>query len=613
MSAETASPTIDEDDNSALSEALGLSPDRFCWVDRHSDDKLVVLDHSEPMEYGHPKVSTIKKPSFVDNLSFGSILQPNPSSRKFYAYGGDRDVRSTIERDLTYIAPSPENDPKGRIFMYDFATQKWKKEMVGVTQLVQAQSTNDPLRGVSYVLDGYMVHGYDMSEMLEAGRLLEALEIERENSHKGLLEFDPIDLSFRNISHSNNEYEGFTVEGYLEYLPFGQAGVLIKWGGQHVPFYGNGAEKGMNPMTEVDIYDIASNTWFKQQTYTQSQTGEEILATGLLNNEARSPKIRDFACSVVKPAPDLSSYNIYMYGGSFSNDAWVLSVPSFTWIKLWEATDDYVSYQSRCVEYGNYLIIVGGWSALPDKQVNRCKDFLRWLDLSTGEMVTKWKGKAAKEDAYSIPEAVFSVIGGNGNGGATFRKPPKAWTSPELAKIFSQTPDPEAMANWRPKSSTDSGSSKTSTSKTDPLSNSSSGNSSKVPTAAIAGGIIGGLAALAIIIFLVYFIRKRRRQNSRVNSALDEHQAHHEIDGHLRKRDEMVYQEMEGASNLRHELQSSKYTPAAAMVQGDWVPSELAGFKESEKRAQVTYTPERVVYELDAGEIPPRIPSPPVK
>jgi len=75
-------------------------------------------------------------------------------------------------------------------------------------------------------------------------------------------------------------------------------------------------------MDEIWIYDIASSYWMKQT------------ATGDI------PSVRTRSCSVLVPAPDFSSYQLYMFSGSTGWDAvyvldmYVLSIPAFVWKKI---------------------------------------------------------------------------------------------------------------------------------------------------------------------------------------------------------------------------------------------------------------------------------------
>ena len=74
-------------------------------------------------------------------------------------------------------------------------------------------------------------------------------------------------------------------------------------------------------MHEILVYDIETSTWVKQT------------ATGDI------PPRRQNTCSVLVPAPDLSSYQIYVFSGRTNGDVrildmYVLSIPIFSWTKI---------------------------------------------------------------------------------------------------------------------------------------------------------------------------------------------------------------------------------------------------------------------------------------
>jgi len=82
-------------------------------------------------------------------------------------------------------------------------------------------------------------------------------------------------------------------------------------------------------MDEIWVYDIASSSWMKQA------------ATGDI------PRVRISSCSVLVPAPDLSSYQLYIFSGitgprAFILDMYVLSIPAFIWKKI-----DLVNYPNE--------------------------------------------------------------------------------------------------------------------------------------------------------------------------------------------------------------------------------------------------------------------------
>ena len=74
-------------------------------------------------------------------------------------------------------------------------------------------------------------------------------------------------------------------------------------------------------MDEILVYDIDTSTWM-----TQKATGD-------------IPPGRRNTCSVLVPAPDLSSYQIYVFSGTTTGevnilDMYVLSIPMFSWTKV---------------------------------------------------------------------------------------------------------------------------------------------------------------------------------------------------------------------------------------------------------------------------------------
>ena len=129
---------------------------------------------------------------------------------------------------------------------------------------------------------------------------------------------------------------------------------------------------GQLPMDEIDVFDVASyfnastpdGTWYKQTT----------------SGDTPEPRI-DF-CLISASAPDGSSHNMsvlfrlrnagelrqltearYLYGGrgadAFFDDIWVLSIPSFTWTKIYQGESP--RFGHSCHRVGNRtMITVGG-------------------------------------------------------------------------------------------------------------------------------------------------------------------------------------------------------------------------------------------------------------
>src|SRR5882757_4065547 len=104
-------------------------------------------------------------------------------------------------------------------------------------------------------------------------------------------------------------------------------------------------------MSTVSVYDIGREEWYEQVT-----TGD-----------VPSPLTQ--GCSVLASAQDGSSHNIYWYGGfngyeiakSLSDDVWTLSIPSFTWTKLYSGNITYGRAGHVCAKpYPDQMIVIGG-------------------------------------------------------------------------------------------------------------------------------------------------------------------------------------------------------------------------------------------------------------
>ncbi|RDW76598.1 uncharacterized protein DSM5745_06590 [Aspergillus mulundensis] len=241
-------------------------------------------------------------------------------------------------------------------------------------------------------------------------------------------------------------------------------------------------------MTTVSIYDIARDTWYNQNT-----TGDA------------PPMLAGF-CAVYASAPDNSSHNIYVYGGydgiNYLNPpvdtAYVLSLPSFEWIRLY--TGDSRRLEGRryhnCVKpYPDRMLVIGGTILGGERS---CIDgAIRVFNLNSGEFQNTYDPAIWSE--YEVPSLVSEQIGGNSSGFAT-RTSPATWTNESLSQLFA-TPYTKPIATWYPYASDSS----TATQDSD--------GSSGFP--AWAGGLIGGLLgllALCGIAGAAWWLRRRRRR-----------------------------------------------------------------------------------------------------
>jgi hypothetical protein len=283
-------------------------------------------------------------------------------------------------------------------------------------------------------------------------------------------------------------------------------------------------------MNNIDVYDIATSKWYKQAT------------------SGPMPNIRVNPCAVTAAAPDGSSTQIYMFGGqnlipagnqTQYDDMWILSVPSFTWIKV-DMDGQSVPYGRSghtCDVWNSQMVMVGGYVG---DQLSCESPGIYVFDLSNLEWVQQYTAlnssdsDSNNEDSagasnpfnqqtsqqksqmnetsdfgglqgsygYRVPEAVIKVIGGDANGGATITKPVVTATAGPLAtgKAVTYTVTSDGATATEIAGGSGSGSS-----------SSSNGGSSGPNIAAIVAGTIAGVLFLLVcyLLFCTYVYRKQ--------------------------------------------------------------------------------------------------------
>lgn len=194
-------------------------------------------------------------------------------------------------------------------------------------------------------------------------------------------------------------------------------------------------------MSTIDVYDVASGVWYQQPTI----GGPGALTRG---------------CAVVAPASDMSSFNIYYYGGydgvhikdSFSDDVWILSLPSFMWMKVSSGTATHGRAGHKCVmPYPDQMMVIGGYVPLPGAGSPSCLkgNIVQMFNLSSAKWMDGYD--PAKWSQYAVPEMIYAMIGGNATGGATMTTPtPTGWATPALGSVFATAYPTGKLAHYYP-------------------------------------------------------------------------------------------------------------------------------------------------------------------
>ncbi|KAJ5152503.1 hypothetical protein N7492_009783 [Penicillium capsulatum] len=187
-------------------------------------------------------------------------------------------------------------------------------------------------------------------------------------------------------------------------------------------------------MATISIYDIGNNTW--------SNT------TGDIPRSART-----MFCSVLCSAADGSSHNIYIYGGYDGQDAeqspyddvYVLSLPSFIWIKVYSGNQRHGRSGHRCFRvFPDQMLVVGG--LYRDPSVCLDKGMIRSYNLNELQFQDSYSPSSWED--YKVPSAIRHKIGGSDRGHAN-RTGPDVWNDPNLSTLF-HTPYLRSQATWYP-------------------------------------------------------------------------------------------------------------------------------------------------------------------
>ncbi|KID79263.1 Galactose oxidase/kelch, beta-propeller, partial [Metarhizium brunneum ARSEF 3297] len=235
------------------------------------------------------------------------------------------------------------------------------------------------------------------------------------------------------------------------WVPVGKQGILVVLGGVVYPDWASGDLESANEteskklkspefMRTIDIYDVANKKWYQQPT-------------------EGGPGARTRGCAVVAPASDKSSFNIYYYGGydgihpknDFSDEVWVLSLPSFSWTLLNKGVPVHGRSGHKCFKpYPDQMMVFGGYTPTIGSSFT-CLDQgpVVVFNLTTGEWLDGYS--PTKYGNYGVHEKIIAAVGGTASGGATVSSPvPSGWASKELGAVFSVAYDTKKVKQYWP-------------------------------------------------------------------------------------------------------------------------------------------------------------------
>ncbi|KAI1813196.1 hypothetical protein GGS20DRAFT_494749 [Poronia punctata] len=395
------------------------------------NNDFITIDLTKSWDIESPSIKGLPKPDGPPAVSLGYLWN---DLDHLYLYGGQFQLDTS---------PTPVS-----IWQYDIASSTWTefenpKTSSGefsdagdapVQRAAEGAGISVPELGLSWYFGGHLdwatTPGWtNLIDRVYLKSLLEFTHPGYANEQVDSLHDSgaPDGGAFRNITWAGTQnQDGFTerADGVLVYVPgWGKGGILLGLGGGLVGDHET--TDAFAPMDTIDVYDIASSEWYHQET-----SGDE------------KPQVRVNPCAVVFSAPDASSFNIYMYGGqnllpygkqTQYTDVWILTIPSFTWIKVDSPDSEPVARAGHsCAARDGQIVVVGGYIGTEEG----CESpGIYAFDASKLSWNPSFKAADHPADAhvdntvlagsygYLVPDVVQSVIGGSSKGGATATEP----------------------------------------------------------------------------------------------------------------------------------------------------------------------------------------------
>ncbi len=229
---------------------------------------------------------------------------------------------------------------------------------------------------------------------------------------KGLLKYDSTVQNNLRWTNITQDADGGSIPsnigGAMVHVPMGKLGVLLIIGGADSSRKGTqyaGYDWDDIPMDEISVYDIDTNVFY------------DIKATGDI-----PPISRSNVCHSVSRSPDSSSFQVTIYGGwnlaegASTEDVYVLTVPSFRWIKMTTDNVEAVNEEtgrdsSTCATWNEaQMVVLGGRGRIGIEVVDCDPSFppIRVLDLAE----YKWQSEFEPNRNYSVHRNISAVIGG---------------------------------------------------------------------------------------------------------------------------------------------------------------------------------------------------------
>ncbi|KAG4273344.1 kelch repeat protein [Fusarium proliferatum] len=422
-----------------------------------------------------------------------------------YSWGGQGSYKNTSSAGDHHLYAFEADDGKGSWSIHDPEDDTLFSSLY---RTVRGAYTS--CHGVGYHLGGY-------GERRTDERFTDGSYVERPLD--GLLTYNMTTQRWANESTKALDYA--TWSGRATCIPsIGSSGLLIFMGGAKVkmPAFRNASEPVS--FANITIFDPSSKEWYYQQT------------SGI------SPDPRVDFCSVGVQGPN-NTYDIYIYGGwntwndktKAYGDVWVLSLPAFKWFKA--DVEGPRRGMHGCALVGKrQMLSIGGNNWGKDEGWKDKDPWTQGIGILDLPGLTWSSDYNAEAEDYESPKVVKDWYQSGDR---------VEWDNRDVEKLFA------SMSSTTPRS--------TNGPKSGPLPS----NSSPTPVGAIAGGVVGGVAAIVALVGVWLWIRRRKRNAS-------EHPPQNSDEGDTKQWDKAELSADSSKQNRLQELESGQATaelPAA--------------------------------------------------
>jgi Kelch motif len=376
---------------------------------------------------------------------------------------------------------------------------------------------------------------------------------------RSLIEVDMSDLTGKWQNHTIPDFVIPRANAQLVWVPVSTQGILLAVGGVINPeeiFDGalttEQADQSMSEspkfMMSVPVYDIASKTWYLQNTTAHEDYPSQLTAF----------------CSVLAIANDSSSFQIYIYGGYNgvnsddppNDDVWILTLPSFTWIRAFTGSPGHGrSWHFCALPYPNLMFVIGGIN------LDGCVEggIIQVFNLNTNEFQDYYDPVLTESEyEYKVSSKVYNVIGGNQDGGSTLSA---NWSDPTLGALFEKK-YPKPLTAYYPYSSAQ------------PMTTPSPPSTPGPKPHPWLAPVIGVVTGLTITIFSVLCCCRRRRRANRASAEYEATSIPEEIRGNR------VVRWIRGVMPYLHSVPKSNQSVTTTEVDANGARSPLAGYYE---------------------------------